>query len=195
MLIEYLTRTPVSQERLFRELQQIGGHTSHAARIRCLRSRLPNHHVQFSYVADPRAAWDRITASLGRGNPVLLSTRLTRSGHVVLVVGATERAGKKYLVVHDPAGRFDFRRRGFVEKQSGAFQQYPFWLMYVRNRQVLPAPSGARAVLRWEGYCVAEDAWFEIKTKKDAELNVDAKVVKDLKDWEFVEIAKTAEPK
>ncbi len=62
--------------------------------------------------------WKEIAQEVHEGRPVLLSTTLTASGHIVLLVGLTETGD---LVCHDPYGDF---KRGYKSKE-GAFRIYP----------------------------------------------------------------------
>ncbi len=62
--------------------------------------------------------WQEIAQQVHAGRPVLLSTTLTSSGHIVLLVGLTATGD---LVCHDPYGDF---KRGYKSK-AGAFRIYP----------------------------------------------------------------------
>lgn len=65
-----------------------------------------------------KRTWHEIAQQVHSGHPVLLSTTLTASGHIVLLVGLTATGD---LVCHDPYGDFkrDYRSR------EGAFRIYP----------------------------------------------------------------------
>lgn len=65
-----------------------------------------------------KRSWQQIAQEIQDGRPVLLSTTLTASGHIVLLVGLTATGD---LVCHDPYGDF---KRGYKSK-AGAFRIYP----------------------------------------------------------------------
>ncbi len=68
-----------------------------------------------------RRTWDQVEAELTAGNPVIVSTKLTSSGHIILIRGFNE-AG---YIVNDPFGNALMK----YKDRNGAGLVYPYKLM------------------------------------------------------------------
>jgi len=87
--------------------------------------------------------WKEVSRSLKNGFPVILSTKLTSSGHIVLVVGEDSAN----WIVHDPYG--DARARnpdnpisGYRKSPNGSFRKYPKgWLENFAGIRVTGSPE------------------------------------------------------
>gem|GEM_PF-2050966 len=55
----------------------------------------------FKAYVDTTPTWEELVAEINAGRPVILSTQLTSSGHIVVAVGYTSDRG---VIVNDPAG-------------------------------------------------------------------------------------------
>jgi len=206
MFLKYTARRDVSQKEIKTSLVKLGGQYLHSTRVKLLQSYLPGHEIAFTqsrperstpyllqsylpgheiafrYIADENTAWKEI-GDLLRGNmPVILSTRLTPSGHVVLAIGTAETNGERRLIVHDPWGRFNFQTRKYDAK-DGTQVSYSFAEFLNRIRLVRGASKGT-AVDFQEWYCTGSRQWLMDK-KKRAEYP-DARVVEEKSDWRYI---------
>ncbi len=118
---------------------ELGGQPlSHSARVKWLNGKVPLGNMRWT----PRyvAKWDDVAtllaADLAKGQPLPMSTRLTSSGHVLLVHGL-ERGedGKIWVKCHDPWGRFNFESESYEVGSGGRDVKYPLEELFIRNRQ------------------------------------------------------------
>jgi hypothetical protein len=186
MFLSYVARQEVAQQEIKKSLIKLGGQYLHSTRVQYLQSCLPQREIKFRYVADETAAWKEIRALLGENIPVILSTRLTPSGHVILAIGASEKNGERRLLVHDPWGRFDFQARKFVSK-DGAKVSYPFAELFNRTRLVRGTSKAGPVSFR-EWYCTGSGQWL-LSHKKRADSH-DLRVVEEKADWRYISALK-----
>jgi hypothetical protein len=184
MFLKYVAHKDVSQGEIRKALIKLGGQYLHSTRVKLLQSHLPGREVVFRYVTDEKAAWKEISTLLRRDLPVILSTRLTTSGHVVLAIGASEEKGDRRLIVHDPWGRFDFHTRKFHTKE-GAQVSYPFAELLNRTRLVRgTAESGPVSFHEW--YCTGTRQWLLDKQRATAK---ELRVVEEKAEWRYLRIS------
>ena len=179
MLLDYLGR-PADQAVVFEALASMGGHAAHSSRVAYLCERLPDKNPRFLYVQDPDEAWHILNDSLARGFPVLLSTRITPGGHVILVIGTEVQRGRQWVIAHDPAGEFDFDAAEFVG--SGEAVRYRFRDLFVRNRQLMVSDAEPP---RWESWIVGTREWIPIGSNAEP----GARVHQIVTDWEMLVIS------
>lgn len=87
---------------------------------------LKKHNVNKNVVTKPYGATiDDIKKALSNGSPIMVSTKLTESGHYICMVGIDE--ARDVFVFHDPYGRFDFKQKKYVEVKDevGSYIEYP----------------------------------------------------------------------
>lgn len=104
---------------------------------------------------------DKIKAAIDRGHPVMLSSTLTRDGHVILIVGYTT---DNRLIVHDPYGNYYSKPYNGGQYGNG-FYWYRFvdlWPYPYRHRfmmEVIGTPpaggggcgGGTPTITHWKG--------------------------------------------
>lgn len=78
------------------------------------------HDLQYEYKAGNQVTFDNIKAALDQGHPVILSTRLTSAGHIILVRGYTD---DRKLIVNDPYGN-RYGPNGYGRQRDGENVQY-----------------------------------------------------------------------
>ncbi|HMA36096.1 MAG TPA: C39 family peptidase, partial [Chloroflexia bacterium] len=75
-------------------------------------------------------SWNEITAQIAKGNPVMLGTALTSSGHILVARGYTANG---YLIVNDPYGN---RFAGYGDDNGGNIA-YPWKKLQAKLAMVL----------------------------------------------------------
>lgn len=91
-----------------------------------LQSHLDRHSVQRKVVTLPSGGTlANVEESLRSGSPLMASTKLTKDGHYLVIVGY-DYDSKEY-VVHDPYGLYDFASSSYkvVKDGVGANARYP----------------------------------------------------------------------
>lgn len=78
---------------------------------------------------DPFSTWTEIRAHVLGGNPVVVHTFLTPSGHIPIIVGFDDEAygGKGAWIVNDPAG--EWHDGGYGSRPNGDHVLYSYFLM------------------------------------------------------------------
>lgn len=87
---------------------------------------LKKYGVNKNVVTKPYGATiEDIKKALNGGSPIMVSTKLTESGHYICMVGIDEERG--VFIFHDPYGRFDFKQKKYVEVKDevGSYIEYP----------------------------------------------------------------------
>jgi hypothetical protein len=153
--------------------------------VKFLQSHLPGYDVVFRYRTDENAAWKEIGDLLRQDIPVILSTRLTASGHVVLVIGAGEEKGERRLIVHDPWGRFDFHTRKF-DRKDGARVSYPFDELLNRTRLVRGSTKSGPVTFH-EWYCTGTQQWLPDKRRATA---TELRVLEEKAEWRYLRVSR-----
>ena len=188
MLYEYRTGTsfPGGQEAIRADLERRGGATGHQSRVAWLEENLPDPRWSWEAVYEPAFgnAVSRIRRQLELDVPIVMSTRFTPSGHVI-VVNALYRDSSGGFVVraHDPWGRFDFQRKRYERSpNAGKDVLYPVKELVISNR-IWRKSDGADFMSR---YVVGTQDW----SPTNAELiQGGATLVETLSDWEWMGVA------
>jgi len=165
-----------------------GGALSHEARQEWATAQCPQYLWVNRYERNVENVVRAIRAQLTRGIPVLMSTRLTASGHVIVVTGVGRDASGKWLVeAHDPAGSFDFYRHRF--ERGGNRVRYELSKLSIRTQRWSDGNHKELAV-----YVMGEECWDPpLRGLSEKGLQPDAE--SDM-DWEWLaadEKAKTPE--
>jgi hypothetical protein len=175
------------QEKIRRDLSTYGKALSHDARAKWLNKELPSSDADraWSWTYEPALplAAQKISESLTGKTPVILSTRLTADGHVIVLTGIwMDNKGEIMVRAHDPWGRFNFSQRSFERGDGfGKDVTYPLRELYVSNRWWRQT-DGKKQFAK---YVVGSEEWIpsvrELQSKGSVALSVD-------KDWEFVSL-------
>lgn len=154
------------------------GPLSHEARKEFAAKQCPQYDWTNRYERNAENVVRAIKAQLKLGVPVSLSTRLTPSGHVIVVTGiGRDTAGKWMVEAHDPAGSFDFYRRKF--NGSGSAVRYELAKLSVRTQHW---SNGSQKELAF--YVVGEECWNPpLRTLSQRGFQPDAE--SDM-DWEWL---------
>jgi hypothetical protein len=183
MFLKYVAEKDLSQEEIRKALIKLGGQYLHSTRVKLLQTQLPGYEIAFRYMTDENVAWKEIGDLLRHNIPVILSTRLTNSGHVVLVIGAAEAKGERRLIVHDPWGRFDFQTRKF-DRKGGEKVSYPFGELVNKTRFV--RGTGRSGPIRFsEWYNTGTGTWLLDNRRATTE---DLRVVGEKAEWRYMRI-------
>lgn len=180
ILIQSITGKTIEQRTIQHELERRGGYLLHKSRIEYAKEILSDYDVRMRYETNEDTAWTEVIDQLRRKIPVVISTRLTESGHVLVAIGAMVKNGRRVLVVHDPWGEFDFESRQYV-KGRGASVHYPFGELRIRNRIV---EIGGRSVN--QRYFTGGNRWLDVSDGETPPENVK----RDVADWEYLQIRK-----
>jgi len=130
-----------------------GGFLSHEARQQYAQSEIPSCNWTNRYESDMSVVIEGIKQQLQDDIPVLLNTRLTPSGHVIVITGiGLSDSGTWQVEADDPAGCFDFFLRKF--NGSGERVKYDLSKLFVRTQTW---SNGNHKTLAF--FVVGEDCW------------------------------------
>lgn len=154
------------------------GPLSHDSRKEFAAQQCPEYEWTNRYERNVENVVRAIKAQLRLGVPVSMSTRLTPSGHVIVVTGVGRDASGKWLVeAHDPAGAFDFYRRKF--NGGGSAVRYELAKLSVRTQRW---SKGNQKELAF--YVVGEECWDPpLRTLSQRGFQPDAESIMD---WEWL---------
>ena len=81
---------------------------------------------------------EKITRQLLIGIPILMSTHLTKNGHVILIKGIKRDENNKIILyANNPRGKYDFEKQSYGENYSnGENVLYPLNKLYIQNNNI-----------------------------------------------------------
>lgn len=179
-LLDTQNRT-YSQETIRTSLEAIGDPLAHQTRVNWLLKEFPDHSWSMKYPGTVSQTAQLLREQLANGIPVILSTRLTRSGHVIVVTGIWHDASGEVIVrAHDPWGRFNFETLQY-ERQVGIGRdvEYPLSKLFVRNRKWISVDGKSELAQ----YVVGMDQWLPSSSELQEK---GFGVASTVTDWEFV---------
>lgn len=183
MVAEYLSspRGSYDQLKIRASLEALGDPLAHSVRIKWLAQEFGGYDWESRYVPSLPAAAQEIKKQLSEGVPVVMATRLTPSGHVIVVTGIWYNTiGEVVVRAHDPWGRFDFKMLRY-DRQPGAGKdvEYPLGQLFVRNRTWI-GDEGQREIA---SYIVGSEEWIPANSEQ---LKKGLVITDTASDWEFV---------
>jgi hypothetical protein len=107
---------------------------------------LQKYSIKRKAIVKPHSATlDDIKKALNSNSPIMVSTKLTKDGHYVCMVGIDEE--NKNFIFHDPFGKFDFVKNAYVEikDKAGEYISYPIDKMSAVMEESSRAANGPRA--------------------------------------------------
>jgi hypothetical protein len=146
-----------TQESIRQDLEAMpDGALAHTSRVAWVKTHLPLYKWNFVYERDLDNVVAGIRKRLKEGVPVTMSTRLTPSGHVILVtgIGRTE-SGRVEVEAFDPAGVFNSFTHSFESGPQPV--KYDLHDLVIRRREwmLITQPNQREQ----EFYIVGEEAW------------------------------------
>ena len=172
---------PEGQEALRKDLGERP--TSHAARVDWAMRKLPEYRWQMAYVKSLPETVARLQQQLSHGLPVVMSTRLTDVGHVILVTGLEkDRDGEWYVKAHDPFGRFDTGSlRYVVAPGAGHGVRYRLRDLRIRNAAWQDPSNGSSVTSKYNPpHEEWRPTWSSLIDSGHARTSI-------AEDWEFLE--------
>ncbi|MBE7492922.1 MAG: C39 family peptidase [Planctomycetes bacterium] len=155
---------------------------SHRARLEWAQRALGSaFRCEMRYEADLQKAAREITMQLESGIPVVLSTRLTERGHVVVVTGIRSTTKGYEVKCNDPWGRFDFGTISYSPRGTGEGVWYPLASLCVHNRMW----SKPGCDDRLSKFIVGSDQWVPSTEALKAEGFV---IGDEARDWEWLNV-------
>ncbi len=182
MLAEYLDeQCDHSQESIRADLTQIGDPLAHSSRVTWLSAAFPNWNWKMNYSPSLSETISKITNQLESGIPVITSTRLTQSGHVIVITGIWfDTNGTAMVRAHDPWGKFDFATLRYDNRVgAGRDVEYPIDRLYIENR-TWESAIGTRID---SAFIVGSEQWLPSNIEQ---LESGLSIIKTAKDWEFI---------
>ena len=161
------------------------GAEAHPSRLEWAKTRFPTIKWESVYCRDISEAYEQLLAQIQKGIPAVLSTRLTSSGHVIVVVGVGRDASGRFLVeAFDPAGQFNFYRRRFENTFN---QPVTYYLdqLYTKTQSWLSTINGKKQL---SSYVVGVECWNPALADLVDQGCIPEGV--EIKDWEWLGLRK-----
>lgn len=186
MILLFLKGEKKGQEQIRKELGE--NPLAHSSREKWLNVSIPidGYKWKSKYIESYPLLVQEIEKQLKKQIPVPMSTRLTESGHVILIIGLYKNSnGEFFVTTHDPWGKFNFETFEYeLGEQKGKNVEYPLKELYILNKLWKHKNENKT---KWSRFIIGKNKWIPSEdelTQQGYDLN------ETLKDWEFVGIEK-----